>query len=368
MSGLLTIIYYIRNGIGYLKERKKQTNMKSKKILFIIIIIIIDISANLILLNIQLNNMEGSSELINDIGRIRGGIQRAVKLEIAFEENENAISYVDDIINKIETEESSETVVSDKLMTEINRISCEWESLKKDFITYQPGQTGSLEDIIEESECLWTLADEAVTTAQNDQEENINSGEYMMYFLLFNLLLGIILFRIIRKYVKNELEVYANYDFLTKLYNRKFLMNYLDIEMKKMERKKTQLSILLLDIDNFKRINDTFGHVEGDRILKEVAAIIKNTTRKGDIVSRYGGEEFIVLLSDTNEKDAYIVAEKVREAIEKNDFNMDKVTVSIGISNMVLDESVDNFISRADEALYEAKKTGKNKSVMYSNV
>ncbi len=128
------------------------------------------------------------------------------------------------------------------------------------------------------------------------------------------------------------------------------------------EKREKHLSLLFIDVDNFKRINDTYGHDTGDRVLKRIAQIIKKRLRKSDFVFRYGGEEFVVVLPDTDIKGARKLAEDIRALVEEEDFGIEgKVTVSIGVVERRDQESVEKLIDRADKAMYRAKKAGKNR-------
>ena len=122
---------------------------------------------------------------------------------------------------------------------------------------------------------------------------------------------------------------------------------------------------MMLDIDHFKKINDTYGHLAGDFVLKEIAKIIKDSIRKSDICGRFGGEEFVIVLPNTKLSGAMKLAERIRETIQNHtfDFNGKKinVTVSIGITSVGVNDSYESLISRADEALYEAKEKGRNR-------
>jgi diguanylate cyclase (GGDEF)-like protein len=160
----------------------------------------------------------------------------------------------------------------------------------------------------------------------------------------------------------SKLEEKASVDFLTKLYNREKFDSFLDYEISKNNRYENQyLSILLLDIDHFKKVNDTFGHLVGDTILKEIAKILTVCSRDSDIVARWGGEEFILLLPQTNIEQATIVAEKLRVTIENHKFEtVPRVTCSIGISQFHKKETKKSLFERADEALYKAKEKGRN--------
>jgi len=161
-----------------------------------------------------------------------------------------------------------------------------------------------------------------------------------------------------------SLEVYkekSQLDGLTMLLNRATFMDSLPAEINKAESTSHPLPAIMLDIDNFKVINDTLGHVTGDRVLQALGRILSTNLRRGDIVARYGGEEFIILLPACELKKARTIAEKLRKTIEK--YAMEDApgfTVSMGCSLHQGGETPDSFIQRVDMALYEAKRRGKN--------
>lgn len=156
------------------------------------------------------------------------------------------------------------------------------------------------------------------------------------------------------------LEEKAHFDQLTHLYNRhKFneLIPAIDLQYNR------KYSLLMLDIDHFKKINDSLGHDVGDKTLKELAFILKTLVRKTDILARWGGEEFILLLRDTTYEEGLIFAERIREAIYNHVFSIQNITISIGVSHSSLGKNIDNVRYQADQALYLAKKEGRNQSV-----
>ena len=163
----------------------------------------------------------------------------------------------------------------------------------------------------------------------------------------------------------NLLEYQANHDKLTGLFNRNKFDDFFMKEIKRSKRYEASLSLIVLDIDNFKIVNDTYGHQIGDNVLKEIARIILLHVREQDIASRWGGEEFLVLLPHTNLEGSAIVAEKIRADIEENLFtelNL-KITASFGSTQLKNEDTEESLIIRADNFLYEAKNSGKNKVV-----
>ena len=163
-----------------------------------------------------------------------------------------------------------------------------------------------------------------------------------------------------------KLEEKASFDFLTKLYNRRKFNSFLEYEISKANRYKDQhLSLLLVDIDYFKNVNDTYGHLVGDNILQEISKILTICSRDTDIVARWGGEEFVLMLPQTNIEQAFFVGEKLRATIEKHKFDDVKhITCSIGVGKFHQNEDKDTLFKRVDAALYKAKNSGRNKVEM----
>ncbi|PTN38294.1 GGDEF domain-containing protein [Desulfonatronum sp. SC1] len=163
-----------------------------------------------------------------------------------------------------------------------------------------------------------------------------------------------------------EMRTRADRDALTRLPNRHFFDERLVQELKRHQRYRNPLSLMVMDLDHFKRINDTFGHQAGDMVLRDVGRLLQDMLRSSDLAARYGGEEFVLLLSHTTEEQAWVLAERIRDAIAKRRFNFKgkffRVTVSIGIASLetgLFGQNVDLF-AEADAALYRAKAGGRN--------
>jgi len=158
-------------------------------------------------------------------------------------------------------------------------------------------------------------------------------------------------------------------DMLTGIYNRRFLDSRLKEECDRHHRYSRPLSLMMIDIDFFKKVNDTYGHQCGDHILKAVAEKASLIIRKTDVMARYGGEEFCCLLPETDPAAAEAVAENLRMQIEEMvssfEGNQVSVTISLGISSINGDDTPESLLKRADEALYEAKHTGRNRFVRF---
>jgi diguanylate cyclase (GGDEF)-like protein len=161
-----------------------------------------------------------------------------------------------------------------------------------------------------------------------------------------------------------ELEVLSSTDALTGLWNRAVFFTRLEEEIARARRHAHPLSVLMIDVDHFKAVNDTHGHAVGDRVLRELAATVRKNLRTGDLAARYGGEELAVLLPHTKLEHAQAVAARLNEearAVRLGDEGRKHVTVSIGVSMLEGEENADQLVARADEALYDAKRAGRDR-------
>jgi diguanylate cyclase (GGDEF)-like protein len=164
-------------------------------------------------------------------------------------------------------------------------------------------------------------------------------------------------------------------DALMGIKNRRYFDKKLEEEVRMSIRYKLPLSLALIDIDDFKYVNDTYGHLVGDDVLKELAKDIKNIARETDIVARYGGEEIVIITPNTNKQNASILVERLRKIVEKSDMvvlcgsqEIVKITVSIGVASINFDTvyTTEQLIQQADKALYKAKEEGKNRVMLSS--
>jgi diguanylate cyclase (GGDEF)-like protein len=158
-------------------------------------------------------------------------------------------------------------------------------------------------------------------------------------------------------------------DGLTQIHNQRYLTEFLDREVVRSQRHARPLSVLMFDVDKFKSINDTYGHLCGDFILRELTDVIRTSVRKEDLFARYGGEEFVVVLVESNREESVGVAERIRESVADHQFRFEstpiKMTISIGVASTTGDMAMtpSNLLRTADENLYQAKRAGRNKVV-----
>lgn len=158
----------------------------------------------------------------------------------------------------------------------------------------------------------------------------------------------------------------ATKDGLTGLYDHATFKTLLEHELERTKRYQSRLSLVILDIDDFKQINDRWGHQVGDAILRQIAKQISETIRSADIPARYGGEEFIIILPETDINHGLEISERIRAKIEQTSLKHRPVTVSVGIAESNMDTDMAELIEHADKALYRAKHSGKNRVVTYN--
>jgi len=199
-------------------------------------------------------------------------------------------------------------------------------------------------------------------TDSNTIKTILNNFKIVMSVITFLLVLVMVAIYqgiLYRKTLKHELQ----YDGLTKIFNRKHFFKLAEEEIEKSQKYRRHVSIVMVDIDFFKRVNDTHGHQVGDEVLYSVAHILNTSLREADMVARYGGEEFVILML-TDERNAHVVMEKIRLRIENHSFADElelKMTISCGISQFIRDETLEDCIKRADKALYKSKNDGRNR-------
>jgi two-component system cell cycle response regulator len=158
-------------------------------------------------------------------------------------------------------------------------------------------------------------------------------------------------------------------DGLTQIHNQRYMLEFLEREVVRSQRHARPLAVLMIDLDRFKTVNDTFGHLCGDFVLREMADMIRTSVRKEDLFARYGGEEFVLVLVETDREEAVLVADRIRQSIADHQFRFEsspvKLTISIGIACMSGDMTVTpaSLLKNADENLYQAKRIGRNRVI-----
>lgn len=165
--------------------------------------------------------------------------------------------------------------------------------------------------------------------------------------------------------INESLRILATMDSLTGVFNRRTILESLEKELHRSHRYEKVFGIIIMDIDFFKMINDTYGHQTGDQVLRSVCDNIRENIRVNDVIGRYGGEEFLIIMPETDNDHAAIAAEKLRSAVESMSVSQEsvhvKVTASFGVSSYRPDDDTKMIIARADKAVYESKKNGRNR-------
>lgn len=195
-------------------------------------------------------------------------------------------------------------------------------------------------------------------------------GSALLVIVLVIFTVALVAYRFMRelKRADEQLQRLASEDPLTGLYNRRIGMEWLQQGLARSLRSHRPLSLMMIDIDHFKQVNDNYGHLNGDRVLVELAALIKASVRQYDFAVRYGGEEFLIVLEDCALETAQLLAERLRQMAEAHRIVIDSettitFTLSIGVAELA-GEAMDQLIGRADNALYQAKRTGRNRVVL----
>ncbi|NOY14160.1 MAG: GGDEF domain-containing protein, partial [Deltaproteobacteria bacterium] len=162
----------------------------------------------------------------------------------------------------------------------------------------------------------------------------------------------------------HQVEQLAVTDTLTESFNRRKFDEVAVLEQQRVLRGKLPFSVIMLDIDRFKRVNDCYGHSVGDQVLKHLCDVVRRLIRTGDMLIRWGGEEFLIILPATQLDEAGPLAERIRVAVKQEHFpSVGQITVSLGVAQLRIEDSIDSLIQRVDQALYRAKQAGRDRMV-----
>jgi len=342
---------------SFLKLEKTSDKLSIVTWIIFVLILVASFLAYLIL-----QNSRSYAKVINYSGKIRGNIQREVKLVIAGDYR--LAMEVEQRINSLflYLDHAAENL---KLPFLDYGLDFRPEAVMKCYAKLQQeiARGASAQELVRLSERCWVICDATTDFYQTIAERNFKILEMLFYFnmILVGVLAGILI-KINIEEIKGDLEYSATYDNLTRLFNRHSFIKIFDRVLNQPIKK----SLIYFDIDHFKQINDTFGHDVGDLVLKKVARVVRKTLRRDDVVARWGGEEFVVLLPNTDKKAATVVAEKLRKAIKELEIPQlkgRKVTASFGVTEIKKGDTLDSAIKRADEALYEAKRSGRDRVV-----
>ncbi len=214
------------------------------------------------------------------------------------------------------------------------------------------------------TKCIFCKADMALQTGQNIKiEVQLEDKTWETWWVPVKENLYVYFANDITEHKKIQEEFYklSIVDTLTGAYNRRYFLKKIKEELERVKRGGLPFSLAIFDIDKFKLVNDTYGHQTGDLVLKELVNLINSRIRKTDLLARWGGEEFVLLLIDTHLHQAVVLIEELRKLIESYVFKEVKhITVSFGVTQCLKEDSVNSIISRADNLMYQAKRSGRN--------
>ena len=315
----------------------------------------------------QINSrLQYDAEAINNAGIIRGSIQRYSKLVMAgcVPECTPVKHVIDDHLSRfIDHRYPNEDIRSDQLFRQkLLELRDLWQQLQQLSAPEQIHLAHGQQDFITLSEKVWAHADQTVFIAQKRSEYRLDNLDlfYPLIFLLFVLSMGLLI--LVFKTVRYELEYEVGKDPLTGLNNRRVFDHELAQKIALSKRYNTPLSLIYIDIDHFKAINDQHGHECGDILLKEVASFITANIRNVDIFCRIGGEEFAIIVPDSDKADCLKLAQKLLSEISHHEFHACiNITASIGISTYHPSMDLGAFVNSADNAMYKAKQSGRNR-------
>ena len=339
-----------------------RTFIKSRssfKILFLILLLSIAIITNFNFVVDSMARFSASSKTMNDFGYIRGATQR-VSQNLSLDEKNKIIKTIDEKFSWLKRKYIDSIPFSQenkKALLDSYFVAYEQWRILKDSIE-QNNQT----KIAQNSKVLWVSTNNLVNFVEKIEENNhTDFNTSMAYRMVYTFSVIIALFIVVWFSVRGVLERNVIRDALTSLFNRYYFMKQIAHFITIFKRYNEPLSLIFVDVDFFKNINDTYGHQVGDEVLIELASMIKADLRESDSAYRYGGEEFVVISTRTNAKEALVLAERFRKKIEEHAFDkVKKVTLSLGITELKESDDVISLIKRADDAMYLAKSAGRN--------
>ena len=309
-------------------------------------------------------SLEKQTATIAELSRLRGDIQRYTKFGLAMEVRSDLGENIARLIDYYVARESQVDTSEFKQYYNISELKTQWEVLAVLVERYNKKPSEELRvQIISQSEHCWKVADSFVLRSEFFSDKTIASLKYFTGTMALNLLIFTGLLILYKKYVHNTLQSSSTRDYLTGVFNRRYFYEFLNHEVLRATRKNHTFSVILFDIDFFKKVNDAFGHSYGDVVLKTLTQVVQGLIRKSDVLARIGGEEFIILLPDTNLEKAYLLSEKIRRTVASHVFPEDRhITISLGVAEHKEGELPETIISRTDGGLYSAKNNGRNRS------
>jgi diguanylate cyclase (GGDEF)-like protein len=337
----------------------------SFQIILLLFVLFIGVLSGGYLVITQLKIFTNDAFAINNIGVIRGLIQRTTKKELSNINSDQLIIDVDNTFELIKSrylyKKNDNYILNKEIINKFKDLENEWNELKQLYFDYRKLNTHSI-DILSKSELCWDKANLLAYNVQKESEEKLNI--YKKQIIIIVSLVGVFIISIIiivYKIVHNSLELDVITDPMTKLYNRNYFNKVMTEQVGISRRYNSYFSLILIDIDYFKNVNDDFGHLKGDKVLILLAKILTDNIRNVDYIFRIGGEEFAIVAPNTNLKESKLMAEKYRLLVSETNFNLGRaLTVSMGVAEYSTDKTNEMLFKDADRALYQAKDAGRN--------
>lgn len=318
----------------------------------------------LLLLTLNSFIVQEYATLINESGKIRGGIQRIIQLSpesFNFHKTAKQIDASFEILLKIENRCPLLYGKIDKKI--IEEVHIKWLEIR----IMLEEKKGHL--LSEKTEKMWELTNHLVLYVQ-ERAISIAQRAYYMIILFFILTLVVMIVRFLTsRVIKDKVEYQANYDPLTGLFNRYYFYKEHDDAIRDFSQKGLPFALCMIDVDHFKAVNDSFGHTAGDGVLQFLAHTMVDSLRKNDIAVRYGGEEFLLLLRDVDPQSCFHTCERLRLCIEDKSKETEiPITISIGFCMYSKGLSSADHISQVDKAMYTSKINGRNQTTNYEEI
>lgn len=342
--------------------------IRNRSVFYTAGIFLILLIAQVIMYGNFFNELKKDTEVINDLSRVRGSIQRYTKLELSGVsgtkiDGVDLESYIDGVIERHMGASHGNDLTGISELNDIETLSFKWGELKSLIRDYHadPSKEISLAVLSKSEEC-WSVADTSVIRQQYIVNKTASYYKYFTLTFGINLLVIVITLILFKKFIYNTLASSAINDSLTKVFNKGYFNEYLEHEIARAVRMHKTFSLIMLDIDHFKNVNDTYGHRRGDYALQTLADVVRKCKRNADVLARIGGEEFIVLLPDTSLSDAIQLAERMRKSVESFVFEeIGRMTISLGVTEFLMTDQKEDILKRVDSALYLAKGNGRNR-------
>jgi diguanylate cyclase (GGDEF)-like protein len=316
----------------------------------------------------EINRLRYDAGIINNAGIIRGAIQRSVKMELAGQRADAVIEQTDRIISSFVQKEKGFELkkYEDQFHVQLKLLGLSWIGLKGGIYRYRQDRGDrAREELFRQSEKCWNLSNQLVYLSQYAAESKLGFFRVIFIIISINIIAVLVIIELVRSYVRDRLEFVANFDSLTGAMNRHSFNIIFVKETNRSRRYRSPLSLIIFDIDHFKKVNDSRGHKAGDAVLKELSGVVASQVRRSDFFCRIGGEEFVVVAVETSLENAKGLSEKLRRSVEEFRFReAGKVTISVGVAQFNGEESSGDLFRRADEALYRAKERGRNRVEM----